>query len=59
MGFFAMGAVRNSLVILALEHYSVTTVLFPAAVGAGCIAFVALLAWRRRYKRKSRHDTAT
>jgi hypothetical protein len=53
MGFFAMGAIRNGLVILALEHYSVTTVLFPAAVGAGCVALVALLAYRRRFMRNS------
>jgi hypothetical protein len=57
MGFFAMGAIRNGLVILALEHYSVTTVLFPAAVGAGCIALVALLALRRRFMRNGRHET--
>jgi hypothetical protein len=30
-----------------------------AAAGVGCIALVALLAWRRRFKRKSRHETAT
>jgi hypothetical protein len=48
MGFFALGAVRNVLVILALQHYSVTTVLFPAAVGVGCVALVVLLACRRR-----------
>jgi hypothetical protein len=47
-GFFALGAVRNVLVILALEHYSVTTVLFPAAVGAGCVVLVLLIVMRRR-----------
>ena len=48
MGFFALGAVRNVFAVLALEHYSVTTVLFPAAVGVGCVALVMLLAYRRR-----------
>jgi hypothetical protein len=38
--------VRNLLAILALEHYSMTTVLFPAAVGLGCIALVAMVAYR-------------
>lgn len=52
-----MGAIRNGLVILALEHYSVTTVLFPAAVGAGYAALVALLALRRRFMRNGRHET--
>jgi hypothetical protein len=46
MGFYAFAAVRNLLAILALEHYSMTTVLFPAAVGLGCIALVAMVAYR-------------
>lgn len=46
--FFALGAARNVLVILALEHYSVTTVLFPFAGGVACIALVALISHRRR-----------
>jgi hypothetical protein len=48
MGFYALAAVRNVLAILALEHYSLTTVLFPAAVGVACAAFVAMVAYRRR-----------
>lgn len=47
MGFFAMFAARNLLVILALEHYSLTTVLFPAAVGLACFIVILLLAYRR------------
>lgn len=46
-GFFALGALRNLLVVLALEHYTVTTTLFPAAVGAGCLLVSGLLYWRR------------
>lgn len=46
--FFSLGALRNLLVVLALEHYSVTTVLFPAAVGAACAVLSGVLAWRRR-----------
>jgi hypothetical protein len=45
--FFALGAVRNLLVILALEHYSLTTVLFPAAVGLACFLLAFLLIYRR------------
>jgi hypothetical protein len=48
MGFYALAALRNVLAVLALEHYSLTTVLFPAAVGVGCAALVAMVAYRRR-----------
>lgn len=46
--FFAVGAVRNGFVLLALEHVSWTTALFPAAVGLACIGFVGLILLRRR-----------
>lgn len=48
MTFYALAAVRNLVVILALEHYSLATVLFPAAVGVGCVALVTMIACRRR-----------
>lgn len=48
IGFYSLGAVRNALVVLALEHYSATTVLFPAAVGVACVVFVLMVAYRRR-----------
>lgn len=44
---FAIGALRNGFVILALEHYSWTTVLFPAAVGMACVLFVFVIFARR------------
>ena len=47
IGFYSLGAVRNALAIAALEHYSFTTVLFPAAVGVACIVFVMMVAYRR------------
>lgn len=47
VGFFALGVLRNSFVVLALEHYSWTTALFPAAVGAACAFMVAFLLARR------------
>lgn len=45
--FFTIGAIRNGFVILALEHYSWTTALFPAAVGVACLCFVAMILIRR------------
>ena len=45
--FFGLGALRNGFVIAALENYSWTTVLFPAAVGLACLLFVGLLIYRR------------
>jgi hypothetical protein len=47
IGFYSLGAVRNALAISALEHYSLTTVLFPAAVGAACVVFVMMVGYRR------------
>ncbi|KCZ46161.1 hypothetical protein [Hyphomonas pacifica] len=46
--FYAIGAIRNGFVILALEHYSWTTMLFPAAVGLACLLFIGMLLIRRR-----------
>jgi hypothetical protein len=48
--FYAMFVLRNLLAIGALKHYSLTTVLFPAAVGLGCLLVVLLLWVRRRQK---------
>lgn len=45
--FFALSVARNLLVILALERYSLTTVLFPAAVGLTCLLLVFMLIYRR------------
>jgi hypothetical protein len=45
--FYGLGALRNGLVVIALEHYSVTTALFPVAVGAGCL-LVAAVVWVRK-----------
>ncbi len=47
MGFFALGGVRNLLVVIALEHYSWTTLLFPVAVGLSCLLVALFLAIRR------------
>ncbi|WP_202946508.1 hypothetical protein [Methylophaga frappieri] len=48
--FFTLFAIRNGLVLLALEHYSLTTALFPAVIGIACLIVVGcLLYFRGRY----------
>jgi len=46
--FFALFTVRNLIVIMALERYSVTTVLFPAVIAAACLLLISLILLRRR-----------
>jgi hypothetical protein len=46
--FFSLFMLRNLIVIIALEHYSLTTVLFPAAIAAACLALLILITYRRR-----------
>ena len=52
--FFALFAVRNLLVIVALEHYSVTTVLFPAVIAAACTLLIAMATYRKRVLARER-----
>ena len=46
--FFVIMAVRNLVSILALAHYSLTTVLFPLIIAIACLVFVLMLTYRRR-----------
>lgn len=46
--FFVIFMIRNILVLMALEHYSMTTVLFPAAIAIACLLLVILIGYRRR-----------
>jgi hypothetical protein len=46
--FFLLFAFRNALAVVALETYSLATILFPAAVGLGCALFTLLIVLRRR-----------
>jgi hypothetical protein len=48
VAFYLLGTLRNGLAIAALQHYSLTTVLFPAAVAASNLVFVAMVVWRRQ-----------
>ena len=46
--FFVIITARNLIVILALESYSITTVLFPAVVAVACMALMIMMLYRRR-----------
>ncbi len=46
--FFALFGTRNTIVVMALEHYSVATILFPAAIAIASILLVVLIMYRRR-----------
>jgi len=46
--FYLLFAVRNFIAIMALEHYSLTTMLFPTATGLACLLLIMMLAYRRR-----------
>lgn len=48
LSFFALIAARNLTATLALENYSLTTVLFPATMAMACILFILMVAARRR-----------
>ena len=45
--FFSIIATRNLIAIVALEHYSLTTILFPAATALACIVFIQMVTLRR------------
>jgi len=45
--FFVIMAARNLISILALENYSLTTILFPAVITAACLIFIVMV-WSRR-----------
>lgn len=46
--FYVLMALRNCIAIMALEHYSVTTVLFPALTALACLIFIIMVIFRRR-----------
>lgn len=51
--FFTWFAIRNALVLLALESYSVATSVFPAVIGLACVLVVILIMLRRQSLRKN------
>lgn len=54
LGFFLIVAFRNLVSIVALEHYSLVTLLFPSITAFVCLAFVAMVAFRRKRLLKPR-----
>jgi hypothetical protein len=46
--FLVLLILRNTLIIFALAHYTLSTVLFPAAAELACLMLVILMLWRRR-----------
>jgi hypothetical protein len=40
-------ALRNFIVVLALENYSFTTVLFPAVIALACLMLIVMVFYRR------------
>jgi hypothetical protein len=52
--FYALMATRNAVSVAALEHYSLTTVLFPAVLSVVAASFVAMVLVRRRTMRGER-----
>ncbi|MCV6636688.1 hypothetical protein [Candidatus Albibeggiatoa sp. nov. NOAA] len=51
--FFVLMAIRSAVSIAALEHYSATTVLFPAMIVVVCIIFIIMVSMRRAILRKA------
>lgn len=45
--FYLIFAIRNAFAIAALEHFSLTTILFPAATGMACLFLITMLIYRR------------
>lgn len=48
LGFYMLMTARNVVVIAALAHYSLTTVLFPALTGFLAFMFIVMVVCRRR-----------
>jgi len=50
--FYMIFVVRNLFVMMALENYSLTTVIFPTATALACVVLVVLTTYRRIYFNK-------
>ena len=48
LSFYVIMGVRNLVVVMALENYSLTTVLFPATIAVVCMIFSLMVVYRRR-----------
>ncbi len=45
--FFIFMTARNIIAVMALEHYSLTTVLFPAVMAGASLMFILMVTYRR------------
>lgn len=45
---FGLFATRNAIAVLALENFSVATVLFPATIGMACMLLILIMLIRRK-----------
>lgn len=50
---YVMMSIRNIVAIIALEHYSLTTILFPAAITFGCMVLIPVIVVRRAQEKQS------
>lgn len=46
--FFALFTIRNLIAIMALENYSLTTILFPATIASACLLLIVMVLFRRQ-----------
>lgn len=46
--FYSIFVVRNFFVVIALENYSLTTVLFPVVTALACMMLIVLVEYKRR-----------
>jgi len=46
--FFSLFMARNIVVVMALEYYSLTTVMFPAVIATACLFLIVIITLRRR-----------
>jgi len=56
--FYIIVVIRNLLAIMALQHYSITTVLFPAALAMACVVFILMVMYRRKASIAARQAAA-
>ena len=52
--FYILITIRNLVATVALEHYSLTTMLFPLATALACFLFILMVIYRRVTMRKGK-----
>lgn len=46
--FFLLFVIRNIIATIALENYTITTVLFPVATALSCLLLISIIVFRRK-----------